>query len=109
MRILLYVVLALMAGVGGADALFASTPVPEVAPPILGVVVDSAGRPLPGVQVVVEGTNRAALTGANGAFVFRSLAPGEYHLSASVLGYAPAHTEVTVPAEGGRPCACGSC
>jgi iron complex outermembrane recepter protein len=70
------------------------------APNVVGLVRDTAGSPLPGVQVVVERLNRTATTDAQGRFVIRSLRPGTYHLDAHLIGYAPAHGVVTVPESG---------
>ncbi|MDF1505482.1 TonB-dependent receptor [Roseisolibacter sp. H3M3-2] len=68
--------------------------------PIVGVVRDTAGAPLPDVQVVLAGVGRAVLTDEAGRFVFRGLAPGRYHLDAILLGYARGDADVVVPAEG---------
>lgn len=46
-----------------------------------GTVKDPSGRPLPGVEVVLEGPGSGSLrTDARGAFVFRGLGPGRYVL-----------------------------
>jgi iron complex outermembrane receptor protein len=72
-------------------------------PALLGTVQDSAGRPLPAVQVVVRQLNRGTVTDAQGRF--RLLLPrGEYHLEAILIGYAPGHAEVVVdPSRGDVP------
>jgi len=67
---------------------------------IAGVVRDTAGRPLPGVQVVLAGLDRGTTTSAEGRFLFRDLRPGHYHLQAILIGYAPAHVDATVTAGG---------
>ena len=74
-----------------------------VAPPVTGVVRDSSGVPLANVQVVVSTLNRVTTTNAQGAFTFNGLPPGAYHLTALLLGHAPGHVDVTVPAEGTTP------
>lgn len=74
-------------GPGGADP-----------PAIVGIVRDSAGRPLPGVQVVLPQLDRGTTTDAEGRFEFRGLRPGTYHLDAVLIGFAPAHHRVVVEA-----------
>src|SRR5918998_1647112 len=75
----------------------------RVPPNIAGVVRDSAGAPLPNVQVVLAELNHGQSTDAQGRFVFRSIpAPGTYHLDARLIGYAPQHVSVVVSA-GGDP------
>ena len=69
-------------------------------PAVLGTVVDSAGAPLANANVVVAEVSRAATTNAQGEFVLRGLPAGEYHLSVTLIGYAPGHRVVRVPAEG---------
>jgi iron complex outermembrane receptor protein len=73
---------------------------PEPAPPITGVVVDSSGAPLANASVAIGALGRAVTTAADGTFSLRSVPAGTYHLDVSLLGYAPAHAEVTVPATG---------
>lgn len=70
------------------------------APVVAGIVQDSAGVPLPNVQVIVSALNRVTTTDADGQFFFRGLPAGTYHLSAVLVGYAPAHTPVIVPDSG---------
>lgn len=72
----------------------------EAGPNVIGLVRDTAGHPLPGVQIIVERLNRTATTDANGRFVLRSLRAGTYHLDAHLIGYAPAHGVVVVPDSG---------
>lgn len=67
---------------------------------VRGVVTDSAGLPLANARVVLAPTRRAATTDAAGTFLFRAVPAGEYHLDVSLIGYAPAHAEVVVPAGG---------
>jgi iron complex outermembrane receptor protein len=58
------------------------------------------GRPLPGVNVVVDGTTTGTSTGPQGAFTLDSLAAGSYTIQARFVGYAPQSRDVTVPAGG---------
>jgi iron complex outermembrane receptor protein len=81
------------------------TPAPAVAavpvsPPIVGVVKDSNGQPIPLAQVIVVQLNRVASTNDAGEFRFTGLPAGTYHVSAMRIGYAPAHIDITVPESG---------
>jgi hypothetical protein len=56
---------------------------------IAGEVTDSeTGEPLPGVNVIVEGTQLGAATDADGFYNILNVPPGEYSVSASFIGYA---------------------
>ncbi len=70
------------------------------APPIVGVVRDSAGRPLANVQVVIAALGRGTTTDDKGAFELRGLAAGRYHVDALLIGYRRADLDVVVPASG---------
>ena len=65
---------------------------------IRGQVVDATTQaPLPGANVVVEGTERGAATDENGNFEVSGLEPGTYAVRASILGYQPQiRTDVVV-------------
>ena len=55
---------------------------------IAGVVTDkSTGDPLPGVNVIVEGTTLGASTDIDGYYVILNVPPGFYSLKASYIGY----------------------
>lgn len=71
-----------------------------LAPAVRGVVKDSTGRPLPNVQVRVTELGRVASTNEAGEFVFRGLPGGTFHLTATLIGYRPVHTDVHVPESG---------
>ena len=56
---------------------------------IRGEVRDSeTGEPLSGVNIVIKNTNMGAATNNNGHYVIVNVSPGEYTLSASIIGYA---------------------
>lgn len=56
---------------------------------ISGQVTDEAtGNPLPGVNVVIEGTTQGATTDAEGYYTILNVSPGAYALRASFVGYA---------------------
>lgn len=64
-----------------------------------GRVIDDIGDPLPGANVVLQGTQLGAATDIDGNFVITEIPPGEYEVAASFVGYA-VHTEaVRVSAE----------
>jgi len=57
---------------------------------IAGVVTDSeSGDPLPGANILIEGTNKGAAADANGKFLILNVAPGEYALRVQMMGYTP--------------------
>ena len=64
---------------------------------IRGIVVDSSVVPVEGATVTVSG-GASVTTGAGGLFNFTGLAPGDYFLSVSKLGYLPVQQSATVVA-----------
>jgi iron complex outermembrane receptor protein len=72
----------------------------RVSPPIVGVVKDSTGQPVPLAQVIVVQLNRVASTNDQGEFRFTGIPAGSYHITAMRIGYAPSHVDVTVPETG---------
>ena len=91
-------VLVLAAGSDGraAGAPHGPSSASREAPTVRGVVVDSAGRPIADVQVVVNRLNRTAVTNDSGRFTFIGLPAGSYHLTAIQLGYRPGHSDIVV-------------
>ncbi|HVE79481.1 MAG TPA: TonB-dependent receptor [Gemmatimonadaceae bacterium] len=69
-------------------------------PPVVGLVQDSTGTPLPNAQVAVTALQRGTSTDAAGRFALRGLPAGTQHLDVVLIGYAPAHSVVEVPASG---------
>ena len=63
-----------------------------------GTVRDAGGLPLPGVNVVAEGTGRGAATDLDGRYRIDRLAPGTYTLTASAIGYERQERSVTLSA-----------
>ncbi|WP_182514235.1 TonB-dependent receptor [Rufibacter quisquiliarum] len=63
----------------------AAAPSLPVVVPVRGKVVDDKGEPLPGVTVLVKGTQTATVTDANGAFSIE--APANASLMVSYLGF----------------------
>ena len=60
---------------------------------IAGVVTDGAnGMPLPGVNVVIEGTTLGAASDMEGYYVILNVPPGTYSLRAMMMGYTPVTT-----------------
>ncbi len=53
---------------------------------VTGTVVDVTGMPLPGVSIVIRGTNRGTTTDINGSFALSSDKQENVHLSISYLG-----------------------
>ncbi len=57
---------------------------------IAGKVIEKAtGDPLPGVNIIIEGENIGAATDLEGYYVILNIPPGEYELSAMMIGYSP--------------------
>jgi len=57
---------------------------------IFGKVVDAeTGEPLPGVNVMILGTNLGAATDFEGEFLILNVSPGTHRVQASMMGYKP--------------------
>ncbi|MEM6326641.1 MAG: TonB-dependent receptor [Bacteroidota bacterium] len=54
---------------------------------ISGIIVDTDGVPLPGVNVVIVGTTQGASTDVDGVYNILNVSPGTYDLRATFLGY----------------------
>ncbi len=66
---------------------------------ITGVVTDStSGQTLPGVNVVIVGTQQGAATGADGEYTISGVEPGSYTVQASFVGFDPKRRSVDVAA-----------
>ena len=63
---------------------------------VTGQVTDPSGAPLPGVQVVLQGTTRGDVTGPEGRYEITEVPAGTYQLRASFVGYAPQTVEINV-------------
>jgi len=64
---------------------------------LTGTVTDEGGQPLEGVEIVLDGTPLdPVLTAADGTFGWPDVAEGTYDLLATLEGYAPLGSEVTV-------------
>jgi hypothetical protein len=100
--LLLVSLLSLSAGGAAAQQNGAGSALPSVR----GSVVDADGRaPLTNAQVAVRRPgDTAVLTGAttdqSGRFTIQGIAPGQYELTVTYLGYGPATTPVSVTAGG---------
>ena len=66
-----------------------------------GVVRDTTGFPVDGVEITIASSQRRAMTVGNGAFQFENLAPGTYEVRARKLGYAPQVRTIVVDSAGG--------
>lgn len=66
---------------------------------VTGRVTDvGSGQPVPAAQVGIVGTNRAAVTSADGRFTIRGVPPGTYRLRVLRIGFGEASQQVTVTA-----------
>ena len=61
-----------------------------------GTVSDSAGTPLPNATVVVEGTETRAVTGGQGQYEIRGVAPGQHTVRARLIGFRSATATVMI-------------
>lgn len=62
---------------------------------IRGTVTDNSG-PLPGVQVVIQGTTRGDVTTPDGSYEITGVPAGEYTVQAKFVGYSTQTAQVTV-------------
>jgi TonB-linked SusC/RagA family outer membrane protein len=68
---------------------------------IRGTVTErGSGSPLGRVEVVLDGSARGAVTGANGSYVLSAVPAGTHTLRARLIGFAPGVQTVTVQAGG---------
>ncbi|WP_345190390.1 TonB-dependent receptor [Algibacter agarivorans] len=67
-----------------------------IAQSISGNVKDNTGMPLPGVNVIVDGTTKGAVTDFDGNYSISNLENGTYTLSATFIGYAKTSQSVTI-------------
>ncbi|KJD32442.1 hypothetical protein PK35_09500 [Tamlana nanhaiensis] len=63
---------------------------------ISGNVKDEAGVPIPGVNVILEGTSKGSVTDFDGNYTVSGLEDGTYTVSATFIGYASFSKTVTV-------------
>ncbi|PEN04995.1 hypothetical protein CRI93_14130 [Longimonas halophila] len=66
---------------------------------LTGRVTQTDGTPLPGVQVVLQGTPIGTTTDTEGRYTIEDIEAGTYTVRATFLGYAPAQAEVTIEAD----------
>ncbi len=67
---------------------------------LVGRVVDSAGRPMAGVVVALEGTGRTAVSDGSGTFRFADVDAGPRAIRATAIGYPDVTANVEVPGTG---------
>ena len=67
---------------------------------LVGRVTDTAGEPLPGVNVYLSGTTRGTATDLDGRYRIAGVEIGAYRLVASILGFTPGTTDIRVTAPG---------
>jgi iron complex outermembrane receptor protein len=69
---------------------------------IVGVVSERhSGARVPGATVTLEETDQTVVSGADGAYRFDDVAPGTYHLRATLESFTPARVEARVVAGAG--------
>ena len=67
-----------------------------VAQSISGNVKDQAGIPLPGVNIILDGTSKGAVTDFDGNYIITSVENGTYTISTTFIGYAKSSQSITV-------------
>lgn len=67
-----------------------------VAQSISGNVKDQAGIPLPGVNIILDGTSKGAVTDFDGNYTITNVENGTYTLSATFIGYAKSSQSINV-------------
>ncbi len=63
---------------------------------ISGTVQDTEGIPLPGVNVILDGTTKGAVSDIDGNYVIANVENGNYTLTASYLGFTTVKKSVTI-------------
>src|SRR5437867_665451 len=65
---------------------------------ITGTIADASGGVLPGARVELTPTSQLFVSNGQGQLAVRDLAPGNYKLTASYIGFAPFSTDVKIAA-----------
>lgn len=65
---------------------------------VKGFVSSNTGESLPGITVMLEKTTRGAATDFNGRFEIKNIAPGDYSLTISGIGYKRKFHTITLSA-----------
>ena len=89
--------LAGLAGLGLATLSAGPAVAQDRAHAILGVVRDTAGKPLPGIEVLLLSPKRSTVTDASGHFRLDEVPNGVRNLLVRRIGYLPVHPTVRVP------------
>ena len=63
------------------------------------VYEESTGDPLPGANIVIEGTTQGAASGANGFYRINNVDAGTWQLLISSIGYSPSNVSVSVSSD----------
>jgi len=56
---------------------------------IAGIVTDESNQPIPGINIVIEGTTLGASSGTDGRYFIINISPDSYSMRVSGVGYAP--------------------
>ncbi len=62
-----------------------------------GRVVDASEQILPGASVYIEALHTGVTSDVNGFYTFSNLAPGNYKVKVSYVGYEPVEMTITIP------------
>jgi iron complex outermembrane recepter protein len=89
-RILLVAIVVFISAVSYSQQLFS----------LQGTVSDKNGHPLPNVSIHLLNTLKAAVSDMNGKFNFPGLAPGNYEIEFTSIGYAAQSQEIVVGQQG---------
>jgi len=65
---------------------------------IAGIVTDESGAVLKGAQISIESQDRSVVSDEQGSFVIKGLAPGNYQLTVTYVGFAPLDKTVNIAA-----------
>jgi hypothetical protein len=95
---MLRTILALAVACAIASAAFAQSA------DVTGTVVDESNAAIPGATVTLSGAgpSMATQTGPRGEYTFHNVPAGAYRVTATLVGFAAAQTDVTVAAAGAQ-------
>ncbi|MGC9314165.1 MAG: TonB-dependent receptor [bacterium] len=63
---------------------------------VQGTITDENGDPLPGANVIIQGTTKGASTNLDGDYSIMGLSPGTYEFKVSMMGYESTAQDVTL-------------